>query len=114
MRWLSRIRRRLRLIVDRAGVEREMQDEMRFHLEMEAEELARLGVAEANHAARRRFGGARRRGPSRLLDRAIARRRWRLEADRQPTVHAAPPGSHGGGPPDLESSLAAHLRTERP
>lgn len=42
MRWLSRLRRRVRLLVDRTAVEREMQDEMRFHLETETEELARF------------------------------------------------------------------------
>ena len=47
MRWLSKLRRRARLIVDRASVEREMRDEMHFHLEMEAEELTRFGAAES-------------------------------------------------------------------
>src|SRR5436190_7350724 len=60
MRWLSRLRRRLRLLVDRPTVEREMDDEMRFHLEMEAEDLARFGVADARGVARRRFGGVAR------------------------------------------------------
>src|SRR5438045_7245937 len=62
MRWLSRLRRRARLVVDRTGVEREMDAEMRFHLEMEAEELARFGAntEEARRAARRRFGGVAR------------------------------------------------------
>ena len=59
MRWLSRLRRRVRLVVDRAAVEREMQEEMRFHLDMEADELARFGAntEEAQRLARRRFGG---------------------------------------------------------
>src|SRR3954464_3308418 len=62
MRWLSKLRRRVRLIVDRKGVEREMRDEMRFHLEMEAEELTRFGAAESEalRLARRRFGGVAR------------------------------------------------------
>jgi putative ABC transport system permease protein len=62
MGWLSKLRRRVRLIIDRAGVEREMRDEMHFHLEMEAEELTRFGAAdgEAQRLARRRFGGVAR------------------------------------------------------
>ena len=62
MRWLSKLRRRARLIIDRAGVEREMRDEMHFHLQMEAEELTRFGAAEseAPRLARRRFGGVAR------------------------------------------------------
>ena len=39
MHWLSRLRRRLRLVFHRSDVEREMADEMHFHLEMEADEL---------------------------------------------------------------------------
>ena len=60
MRWLSRLRRRARLVVDRSAIEREMQEEMRFHLEMEAAELARSGNEDAWRAARRRFGGVAR------------------------------------------------------
>lgn len=62
MRWLSKLRRRARLIVDRETVEREMRDEMRFHLEMEAEELTRFGTerSDALRLARRRFGGVAR------------------------------------------------------
>ncbi|HEX4468906.1 MAG TPA: ABC transporter permease, partial [Gemmatimonadaceae bacterium] len=60
MRWLSRLRRRLRLVLHRSTLEREMDEEMRFHLEMEAEELARFGVSDAQRMARRRFGGVAR------------------------------------------------------
>ena len=62
MRWIARLRRRVRLIVDRQSVEREMDDEMRFHMEMEADELRRFGVRpeEARNTARRRFGGVAR------------------------------------------------------
>ena len=62
MRWLSKLRRRARLLVNRSAAEREMADEMRFHLEMEAEEVARFGVdsEEAGQAAVRRFGGVAR------------------------------------------------------
>src|SRR5919198_927664 len=59
MRWLARLRRRARLLADRSAMERELDDEMRFHLEMEAEELARFGATsqEAQRAARLHFGG---------------------------------------------------------
>ncbi|HKN68728.1 MAG TPA: ABC transporter permease, partial [Gemmatimonadaceae bacterium] len=86
MRWLSKLRRRARLIVDRAAVEREMRDEMRFHLEMEAEELTRFGAeqSEARRLARRRFGGV-----ARYEDEARDARggRW-LEQLRQDTRYA--------------------------
>jgi putative ABC transport system permease protein len=86
MRWLSKLRRRVRLIVDRTGVEREMRDEMHFHLEMEAEELTRFGAAEseAPRLARRRFGGV-----ARFEDEARDARggRW-LEQLRQDTGYA--------------------------
>ena len=86
MHWLSKLRRRARLIVDRAGVEREMRDEMHFHLEMEAEELTRFGAeqSEAHRLARRRFGGV-----ARFEDEARDARggRW-LEQLRQDTRYA--------------------------
>ena len=86
MRWLSKLRRRARLIVDRAGVEREMRDEMHFHLQMEAEELTRFGAdrGEALRLARRRFGGV-----ARYEDEARDARggRW-LEQVRQDTRYA--------------------------
>jgi predicted permease len=55
--WTRRALRRLRTAARR---EREFDDEMRFHLEMEAAELARSGLAPdaARREARRRFGGA--------------------------------------------------------
>ena len=62
MRWLARVRRRVKLLLRRADVEREMDDEMRFHLEMEAEELEHAGhdPAEATRRALREFGGLER------------------------------------------------------
>jgi predicted permease len=86
MHWLSKLRRRARLIVDRAGVEREMRDEMHFHLEMEAEELTRFGAeqSEAQRIARRRFGGV-----ARFEDEARDERGGRLlEQLRQDTRYA--------------------------
>ena len=60
MRWFAKFRRRVRLVFDRAAIEREMDEEMRFHLEMEAEELGRFGTADARRVAQRRFGGVAR------------------------------------------------------
>ena len=85
--WLGRARRRLRLWRDRRGVEREMDDEMRFHLEMEAADRMRDGLPpdDAHRAARRAFGGVERfkeeardaRG-GRLLDDVAADVRYAL------------------------------------
>jgi len=62
MSLLQRWRRRLRALVRKTAVDREMDDEMRFHLDMEAEEAIRAGLAPAE--ARRRavlaFGGVQR------------------------------------------------------
>src|SRR3954462_3302817 len=95
MRWLSKLRRRVRLIVDRTAVEREMRDEMHFHLEMEAEELTRFGAAEneALRLARRRFGGI-----ARFEDDARDARggRW-LEQLRQDTRYSLRVLGHGRG-----------------
>jgi putative ABC transport system permease protein len=59
---LGRVRRAVRALLRKRDVEREMADEMRFHVEMEAEELRRAGMAPAE--ARRRalvaFGGVER------------------------------------------------------
>ncbi len=56
--WPGRLVRRLRSLLRRRNVEREMADEMRFHLEMEAAELERRGLppAAARRRARLEFG----------------------------------------------------------
>ena len=41
MEMPRRWRRRMRVLLDRRGVEREMEEEMRFHLEMEIEDRVR-------------------------------------------------------------------------
>jgi predicted permease len=54
------IGRRLRALVGRDHLERELQDEMKTHLELEAQDLVRtrgLSVAEARRQAALRFGG---------------------------------------------------------
>ncbi|MBU8895916.1 ABC transporter permease [Corallococcus sp. H22C18031201] len=54
-----RLTRRLRALFDRGALERELDDELRFHLEMEVEHLMRQGLSpEAARAkAQREFGG---------------------------------------------------------
>ena len=52
MSWLDAARHRLRTLFDRGGLEREMRDEIRFHLEQHARH-ERLGDSDAS---RRRFG----------------------------------------------------------
>ncbi|MEJ7812465.1 MAG: permease prefix domain 1-containing protein, partial [Gemmatimonadaceae bacterium] len=62
MHWFGRVLRRARLLTRKAAVEREMDEEMRFHLAMEAEEIGRRGVTadEARRAALLYFGGVER------------------------------------------------------
>ena len=59
MAWLNRLRRRARALARKEEVDREMDEEMRFHIEMEAEELVRtrgLSPEEARRQAMRDFG----------------------------------------------------------
>lgn len=42
---LTGIKRALQLALGRRGVERAVDDELRFHLEMRVEDLARLGMS---------------------------------------------------------------------
>ena len=63
MRLLSELGERVRALLFRAREEREMEDEMRFHLEMETERLAReqgLSRDEARRRAAVAFGGEER------------------------------------------------------
>lgn len=57
--WTRRWSRRLRALVRPRAVERELDDELAFHLEMETEKLRRAGLsaAEARRQARLAFGG---------------------------------------------------------
>ena len=60
MRWVDAARARLRLLLFREEVEQRMDEEFRFHLDMEAERLVReAGVdrREARRRARAAFGG---------------------------------------------------------
>src|SRR6476661_6055948 len=58
-RVLSDLRYRLRALVSRASVEQELDDELRFHLEHEAERYERQGMSReaALRRARLAFGG---------------------------------------------------------
>ena len=59
-RWLDVVRLRLRSLVRRGAVERELDRELQFHLDQEVENNVRLGMAPsaARSAALRRLGGA--------------------------------------------------------
>jgi len=60
MRWITNLVFRLRAIVAPGRMEHELNDEMAFHVEREAEKLVQLGVPpeEAERQARRNFGPA--------------------------------------------------------
>jgi putative ABC transport system permease protein len=62
MEWMKRLARRIRILLTRSRVEREMDDEMRLHIEMEIEDLMRRGMSreEARRKALLRFGGVER------------------------------------------------------
>jgi hypothetical protein len=59
--FLTSFWRRLRALVLRRQLERDLDDELRFHLEMRQEKAkdAGLSAADASIAARRRLGNAR-------------------------------------------------------
>ncbi|HEX6748092.1 MAG TPA: ABC transporter permease [Longimicrobium sp.] len=87
-RWLRRLSR----LAHRRRLEREMDDEMRFHVEMEAAELVREGMppAEARRQALLRFGGverfkeeARDAWPLRGAERVLADLRYALRSLRR-------------------------------
>ena len=62
MRWIHDVAFRLRALFAPGSVEREMDEEMAFHLEMEARKYMRQGMseAEARRHALRSFGGVAR------------------------------------------------------
>src|SRR5207247_639977 len=59
MSWPSVFAARLRGLFSKSRMERELEDEVRFHLEMQAEDNRRAGMnpVEARYAAMRSFGG---------------------------------------------------------
>ena len=58
-RWLDVFRMRIRSLLQRSQVERELEKELRFHLQEEAEEqqAAGLSMPDARQAALRKLGG---------------------------------------------------------
>ncbi|HEX5439167.1 MAG TPA: ABC transporter permease [Gemmatimonadaceae bacterium] len=62
MNWMRRIARRARALLFHRAAERELDEELRFHLVMEAEQYEQGGAstADAEWAARRAFGGVER------------------------------------------------------
>ncbi len=61
MEWLDELRRRLPVLFRRDRFDRDLEEEMQFHIEMQAEENQERGMPaeEARYAARRQFGNAR-------------------------------------------------------
>ena len=59
MRWIAAIRERVRSLANRSRHEAELAEELRFHLDQEAELLRHEGLdpTEAERQARLRFGG---------------------------------------------------------
>lgn len=59
MRWVISARERLRMLVFRAREDAEMDEELRFHLDMETERNIRRGMSPraARRQARMAFGG---------------------------------------------------------
>ena len=60
MKWLGQIRRRLAVLLNRDSFDRELEEEMKSHLALEAAENQEQGMTadEARFAARRQFGNA--------------------------------------------------------
>ena len=58
MQWLGRILRQFTILFRRASFDRDLEEEMRSHLAMQAEENTENGMdaKEARYAARRQFG----------------------------------------------------------
>src|SRR5262249_40888159 len=75
MNILWRLWRRLISLLRRGRHEREMEEEMRFHLEMQIEQNLATGMAaeEASYAARRQFGNQ-----TWLME--VSREMWRLNS----------------------------------
>ena len=61
-RWIKRWRKRLRTLLHKAAVERELDEELAFHLELETEKYVRQGLSPeaARRRARLAFGGVER------------------------------------------------------
>jgi len=75
MRWIANLAYRLRAVLAPEKMERDMDEEMAFHIEREAQKLVEQGIteAEAHRQARRNFGPA-------VRNREIAREAWGIGA----------------------------------
>lgn len=62
MRWTERLARRIRVLFRKGEVEHDLDEELRLHVDMEADELVRRGMVpeRARREALRRFGGVER------------------------------------------------------
>src|SRR5260370_8401811 len=71
MAWLNELWRRLGTLLRRRQFDADLEDEMRLHVELRAEQQAQAGLApdQARYAARRRFGNV-------LLLKEASRRMW--------------------------------------
>ena len=58
--WLNSLRLRVRALLRRSALDRDLHDEMTFHLAMREEQLRQSGAANAATSARRRFGSTTR------------------------------------------------------
>src|ERR1700693_162586 len=60
MPWMNELGRRMRMLLRRDEFDRDLEDEMRLHIELRAKEQAERGMPaeDARAAARRRFGNA--------------------------------------------------------
>src|SRR5688572_25283105 len=56
---LSKLKTRLRALLRKSKMERELDEELRYHIEQQTEQNIRLGIdpEEAHHKARKAFGG---------------------------------------------------------
>ena len=58
--WLNSVQLRLRALLRRRQLERDLEDELAFHLAMREEQLGTSGTSDAGAGARRRFGNVTR------------------------------------------------------
>ena len=76
MRWLDVVRLRLRSLLRRSRVEAELDEELRFHLDQQAQAFAARGLPpdDARHAALRAMGGVDQRKEECRDARRVSRR----------------------------------------
>src|SRR5262245_2079970 len=90
---LSKLMTRIRALLRKSEMERELKEELRYHIERQTEQNIRMGMnpEEARHAACKTFGG---------VEQAKERRRPRREMDRgfvaRPALRRANAGEESG------------------